>query len=378
MPIPLGEISDGQFSGFENRLTLFAKGSGKNKILSWSIWYEGHYIYMESGTLGGETVPHSEPVEEGLASRTLHEQIISRIKSRVNKKKDSGYLESLEAAKSGERRNALGYKMPAKCAAYSSPNSIFNAPMLTGIQHKLNGHHANVVNDGGKLVMYSSNGKIIDTVPEILEGLEIPLGHTVEGEIYCHGIQLQTISSWIKRRQKDSSKLKYVMYNIDTIGTYEKRYADLLSIKSNDRCKVNPCDFVSGDVNLDPLMERALRLQYEGLVLYLPDYEHLDGKRSKGMIKVKPRHFKNFRVDDEFLVIDIKSSKDGWAILVCQTEDGKKFRVSCHGDVPYKTMVLENKHKFIGGHVRCEFESYTKSRVPFHPVSLHWREKFDE
>ena len=96
------------------------------------------------------------------------------------------------------------------------------------------------------------------------------------------------------------------------------------------------------------------------------------------MIKVKPRHFKNFLVDDEFLVVDILPSKDNWARLVCETEEGKRFKVSCHGTIEYKTFVLERKDLYIGKHIRAEFESYTKAKVPFHGVALYWRDKFEE
>ena len=44
----------------------------------------------------------------------------------------------------------------------------------------------------------------------------------------------------------------------------------------------------------------------------------------------------------------------------------------------YKTHVLENKDKFIGKHIRVEFESWTKDKKPFHPVALEWREKHEE
>lgn len=362
----------------ENLRTLYAKGKGDDKILVWSIWSEGNKIFMEHGTLYGETVQSSEVVTHGLSTRTLEEQILSRINSRTNKKKDVGYVESLEAARENDRRNALGYKRPAKCQPYNEVDGRFRHYSYVGIQKKLNGHHACVVNDNGKLVMYSSNGKVIDTMPEVLEDIEIPVGSTIEGELYHHGAQLQTISSWVRRRQDGTHNLTYHIYDIDMHESYMERLDVLRSLKLNDRCVVLDTDFVYGEVNLEPLLKDAIEKKFEGLVLRLDGFPHEDGVRSKGLIKVKPRHFKKFRVDDEFLVVNIFSSADGWARLQCETEEGKKFIVSCHGDIPYKTSVLKDKGKYIGKHVRVEFESYTKDKVPFHPVALEWREKFDE
>jgi len=358
----------------ENFRELFCKDAG-GRIRFWSIWNEDNIIYMEHGQVDGESVCSDEIVDDGLAGRTLEEQVLSRIESRYNKKVDAGYVPDIRKAEKDERTNGLGFKRPAKCSAYNGSNGRFYAEGWTGIQKKLNGHHANVVNDNGTLKMYSSNGKIIDTMPELLEGLELPEDRTIEGELYCHGIPLQTISSWVKRRQPDSHRIEYHIYDICGTGRYQDRFSELQSMKMNDRCKVVHTDFVTGEFNLEPLLKSAIDNKFEGLVLRLDGFGHMAGRRTKALVKVKPRHFKNFRVDDEFLVVNIFSSKDGWARLQCETEEGKKFMVSCHGDIPYKTHVLEHKSNFIGKHIRCEFESYTKDKVPFHPVALEWREK---
>ena len=110
----------------------------------------------------------------------------------------------------------------------------------------------------------------------------------------------------------------------------------------------------------------------------MDNFKHEAGKRSKGLIKVKPMHFGEFVVDDEFLVVDIIPSKDGWAILVCETEEGKQFKVSCHGTFEYKKEVYENRDDYFGKHIRIEFAGLTKSKIPFHPVAICWREKHEE
>ena len=83
-------------------------------------------------------------------------------------------------------------------------------------------------------------------------------------------------------------------------------------------------------------------------------------------------------LDDEFLIVNIKESADGWAILVCETEHGIRFSISCHGTMEHKTKVLKNKDEYIGKHIRCEFEEYTLSKKPFHAVAIEFREKHHE
>lgn len=363
----------------ENEVRLYAKLKN-GQIRQWSIWSEKDYIYMDYGVLGGESVTDSEHVLVGLATRTLEEQIQSRINSRANKKIDSGYVYSLKDAKENVRTNALGYKRPSKCLPWNTAKKTFPYS-VTYIQRKLDGHHCNIVNDNGKLVAYSSNGKVIDTIHEILSSIEVPVGRTIEGELYHHGTPLQTISSWVKKRQENTKLLEYIIYDIDLKTCYSDRIKVLNSLKIIDSkyCKIHKTDLVIGKFNVLPLIKKEVHDGYEGLVMRPTGFAHADGTRSKGCIKVKPIHFEGeFAIDDEFLVVNILSSEDGWARLQCETEEGKKFMVSCHGNMGYKTYVLKNKNDFINKHVEIEFAGYTKSKIPQHPVAKRWREKFDE
>lgn len=359
-------------------ITLYKKDA-KAKIREWSIWSEDNIIYMEHGTIGGELTVNDETVDEGLQSRTLQQQIDSRINSRINKQKDKGYVDTIEQALKDNQLNGLGYPKPAKCIPYNGTDANFYAEGTTGIQNKLNGHHANIINDGGRLVMYSNGGKIIDTYPEALEGIDIPEGKVLEGELYKHGYALQTLSSWIRKRQPETLQLKFYIYDTNEQTDYQDRYKYLNGLKLNDRCEILHTTFFTGDINLEPLLKTSIEEQYEGKILRLQGYGHESGKRGKGLIKVKPRHFKNFRVDDEFLVVDIKlSTRAGICVLHCVTDLGKPFKMTCHGTAEYKEKVYEERDFFIGKHVNAEFESYTKAKIPFQPVALDWREKHEE
>lgn len=363
----------------ENKVELFSKCK-KGQIRRWSIWSEENDIFMDYGVLGGESITESENVPMGLATRTLEEQIRSRIDSRVNKKIDAGYVRSLEDAKNNVRTNSLGYNRPSKCKAW---NKVKNFP-YNGVhsQRKLDGHHCTIINDDGTYVAYSSNGKIIETIPEILESIVIPNGILLEGELYHHGTPLQTISSWVRRRQESTKLLKFYAYetNIPHVGYGERlRFMKNLKIKNKDLIEVHKTDFLIGKFDVLPLIKMEVEDGYEGLVLRPEDFPYASFERSNACVKVKPIHFKGeFAIDDEFLVVRILSSKDGWAILVCVTESGKEFRVSAPGTIEEKTHVLKNKDKYILKHVRVEFAGWTKAKKPQHPVAIEWREKFEE
>ena len=361
----------------ESKILYYKAANGGLRF--WKIWQDNGFLLMEYGVIGGTSIEESEPIPHGLGGRTQQEQLDSRMKSRINKKLDKGYVYSLEKARTGNPRNQLGFKKAAKCIAFNGKDGNVFYKGMTGIQMKLNGHHASVVNVDGKLTMYSNGGKVIDTMAHILDGLSVPVGRTIEGELYRHGLPLQTISSHVRRLQPDSKLIKFHIYDIDEQINYLDRYTILNLLFSKDKnVEVLQTTFVAGHFNLEPILKGAIDEKYEGLIFRLEGFGHEDGKRGKGLIKVKPRHFENFRVDDEFLVINIVPSKDGFARLVCQTENGKEFKVLVHGTHNYKALVLKEKEKYIGRHIRAEFECYTKAKIPNQPVAIEWREKHEE
>ena len=114
-----------------------------------------------------------------------------------------------------------------------------------------------------------------------------------------------------------------------------------------------------------------MRDGYEGLILR-PEgfgYEH---RRSKGLLKVKKR------MDEEFLVVNITRSVDGWAVLHCSTKDGKLFRASAPGTMLEKQQVARRKTEYIGRYVRIAYPELTSAGIPAQPVALNWRTKETE
>jgi DNA ligase-1 len=226
-----------------------------------------------------------------------------------------------------------------------------------------------VTRQNGKTFAYSRQGKIIDTIDHILEDMEIPEGVTLDGELYCHGESLQTISSWAKRLQENTKKLKYVVYDvIDTGSGYTDRFHWLKErpFYQENVVELSPTFRLTKEVGL--ALKTVKAMKYEGLILREPKKPYEPGRRSSSLIKVKSC------IDAEFPVVDIIPSADGWGILVCQMPNGNTFRVSAPGTIGMKTHTLEHKEDFIGRNVTVEFAEYTKDKVPFHCVATGWRE----
>jgi DNA ligase-1 len=342
-----------------------------NGVGTWDIQVVDWVIHITHATsMGGSRVSHTENVEKGLQSRSRREQILARVKSRINKQKDKGYVYTYKEALNPPT-NTLGFVQPM----LAKPVKQVKLPGSFYVQNKLDGHRCLITRHNGSMVAYSRQGKIIDTIDHILDELNavnIPEGEVLDGELYCHGESLQTIASWAKRKQANTSKLSYHVY--DWVASTEYRFRlEALSIAllkhDLEHTHLVHTQLVDGpDFNMKQELQRAIDDGYEGLILRTVVGNYEAGRRSKYLIKVKQME------DDEFKVVDIIASADGWGVLVMELPGGGTFRASAPGTVREKTEVLENMNKYMGRLVTVEYSQLTKDKVPFHPVAVRWRD----
>ena len=315
------------------------------------------------GQLGGEMQTHTESIVVNQSGRSLKEQMILQIKSRISRQKAKGYRDTEKEALAFINRNELNLYKPMLAQSHDKVKNINLDSLLR--QRKLDGHRMLVTNNGGQLVAYSRNGKIIDTLSHILDYIDIPEGLTLDGEVYFHGVPLQTVSSWCKRRQPATLKLDYHVYDLVSDEPFVSRLAKLRSLNLGPRVRL--VDTWKSSVPIHEDLDRVIGEGYEGLMLRQSNMPYGTGKRCKSLIKVKKL------LDDEFVVVDIHESSDGWAILECQIGD-KTFRTSAPGNMDEKREVLKNSGNYIGKLVTCEYFSLTKEGLPFHCSARRWRE----
>jgi len=352
-----------------NEKTLYR--NAKHGISKWTIYSIGAIIHMESESkLGDSPTRYTETVSHGKAGRSLEQQIKSRIDSRINSKRDHGYVDTMEQAKL-PLKNILGLHKPMLAVKWRDVAKKTKIETCY-VQPKLDGHRCLMTMEEGKVVAYSRGGRYINTVKHITSKLNIPEGVTLDGEIYKHGIPLQVVSSWAKRQQPESVILDYIVYDlVETHLDYEDRHEILKEIAAlNPHITICPTKFV-GDIpnyNLKEHLVSTIKGGYEGLMLR-PKYGLYEiGRRSKCLIKVKALE------DDEARVTGITASKDGWAVLHCKHRNGQIFKLSAPGTIADKTHVLKNIEKYVNKVVTYEYAQLTDDGKPFHAVALRWRE----
>lgn len=353
------------------KTTLYAiDNKGQTRV--WSVEECEDGIAIEHGTLNGSLQFKKEEIIEGLASRSLEEQVHSRAESRINKKMDAGYCKTLEEAQNKPRTNSLGFQKPMLASKFVDCKKIDYSDLF--VQYKYDGNRMLVRNENGENIAYTRNGKIIDTIPEIIEGMVIPEGVTIDGEIYCHGESLQTIVSWVKRRQANSLKLRYHAYDVMIDYNYSSRLDILNGMELGDFAEVVPTKryIQDSEESITNMLNEAIAKGYEGLILRQNDCVYETGKRSKSLIKVKKF------LDDEFKIIGVHLSKDGLPMLNLITEIGVEFKATMPGSMIDKDMHYRNRDNLIGKYCHLEYSQLTKDNKPFHPTATSILNSKDE
>jgi ATP-dependent DNA ligase len=347
-------------------ITLYCKDN-KGGVRSWSIeaTVDRTELIIAFGSVGGSIQHKVVPVILNQSGRSQSEQAQLEIASRVAKQRDRGYVDTLLEARQNRPSNALGLPKPMLAQPLDKVRGINFKECV--VQFKYDGHRCLVHNDGEKLIAYSRNGKEITSIDHILEGMVIPEGVTVDGELYCHRVPLQTISSWVKRKQKCTEDLVYIVYDVMLDLPYPSRRGILGTYSLGAHTVAAPSLQlnIDSETGLTTHLKNAIRAGYEGLIVRHSRAPYEDGKRSKSLVKVKAWE------DSSCLVVDINPSQDGWAILTCKFGN-HTFKCSASGSMDDKLNVLANKEKYIGKMVKVEYANLTMDGVPFHPIAVCW------
>jgi len=352
-----------------NEKTLYQKGAYGTKV--WQIWSEDRVIYIKANSQ-----VYTENVAKGLGGKSLQQQVAMRVDARVRNKLDSGFKEDItDIAKSN--LNQLGLPLPMLAKPYKDVKNTVDAHSCF-YQSKLNGHRCIITKQNGELLAYSRRGRWVHVINHILTELtDLPEGYFLDGELYKHGIALQTIASLVKRDYPlaETRTIEYHVYDAFRLdkpkAKFHQRMAfvdNLINGRNKIFVKAVPTRLVE-DTNMSiiEILERNLAAGFEGVILRPKDGVYGMGKRPVDLIKVKKF------MDAEFVCLDIIPSREGWGILILQAHNGLEFKCTAPGTVPDKINTLKHKELYIGRTVTCEFAEYTNKGIPFHNTALGWR-----
>jgi DNA ligase 1 len=319
------------------------------KINQWRVWTEGNKIFTQYGQM------------EGKLQTTVGTPCIA---TNVGRSNERNPIQQAEFEAEAMIKNQLRLKY-SRTIGEAQETRI--QPMLADngkkakilfpvyVQRKYDGLRCMRVQKDGNNIMMSRGNKVYD-VKHISEELKVMFPEEImtDGELYVHGVSLQTINSWVKRQQPNTLKIEYHIYDIPGTETWERRLQYLKSIKSNGgKVKIVETFVANSFQEIEKLHDQFILEGYEGAIIRLPNGLYEFGKRSKSLLK-----WKNFE-DKEFKIVGIKAGTGKMVecpIFACKNDINEEiFDVVPLGTMEERKLLFDNSNigkmmtvKFIG------------------------------
>ena len=224
---------------------------------------------------------------------------------------------------------------------------------------------------GGKDYNYSLQHiiKHPDVIKFFQENPEIIL----DGEIYVHGLSLQTISGLVRLETNVYDECKKLQYWIYDIVDPKMKFSDRLDVLEDvvtpafedSDAPIVMVEHVSceGWLQIKSLHDKYVAEGFEGVVIRNPDKPYGVNKRSNDMLKIK-----NYK-EAEFIITGISEGlRDEDMCFVCETEDGIEFKAKPMGSRELKQEYRENIDSIIGKMATVKYFYLSDDGTPLQPV----------
>ncbi len=239
-------------------------------------------------------------------------------------------------------------------------------------QPKLDGNRGNAVRQGKNIFLWTREGVAVTVLPELADDLLhlMPDEAKWDGEFYIHGVPLAKINSLLRRRQPDSAKIAFHLYDVVAPLRYSERVALLRKSITKDQGLVHVVETnrLRSEEELMKFQAECIEDEYEGAMLRHGSKPYETGKRSDSLLKVK-----TFQ-DGEFKIIGChagRGSHSDMAVFECETVTGSRFDVTAPGTHDEKRNCLKRKKDYIGKYMTVKYQCYTSTEepVPFQPIA---------
>ena len=359
--------------------TLYHKGSS-GAIYSWKVWTEGADICTEYGQMDGKKqsarkTAEAKNVDKSNAT-TPEEQAILEATSMWTHRVERKYRKTLDEANNDEiflpmLASEFEKRRGQKKEGHTYPCDV---------QPKLDGVRCLAYWDGEDVKLLSRGGKEYKC-PHIVSVLRNHLqpGMVLDGELYLHGVGFQTITSWVKRLQANTSKIQYHVYDCVLLderdADWPSRYASLHSFfheLSDQLAGIHLVDTYEAKTEAEILRihNQVVADGYEGAIVRMYDNsEYKFAYRSKRLLKVKSFN------DNEYEVVGYTSGKGRFsdcAVWVCKVGDNT-FQVVSKGTMEERKKMLENADQYVGQKLKVKYFELTDEGIPRFPVGVGFR-----
>lgn len=362
--------------------TLYYRGKS-GALYQWRIWAEGDTVLTEFGQVGGvlQVTPgkRCEPVNVGKANaRSAVEQAQAVAQSMHTFKLERKYrLDPQEA------EQALFLPM---LATPLDKVKLDNLSFPADLQPKLDGVRCLAYWDQDEIRLMSRSGKPY-TVPHIQQFLArlLPENTVLDGELYCHGVPCQTITSLVKRAQAGQTAIQYHVYDIP-----ESDGVDTLVWSDRKQALANILDGFTATASVQMVETKPVaslgeamaqerqwvEAGYEGAMIRLLDGTYEWGYRSRALLKLKTFE------DAEFIVTGAREGEGRMkdrVVWSCQNNDGSGTTFECQMacSMEDRAVYWQMAEQYIGRPLTVKFFGRTADGIPRFPVGKLFRSAED-
>jgi len=350
-----------------NKVTLYGLNkTGGKKV--WSILSENENLYIEHGRLGGKLQVKSEIITGkniGRSSETTgSQQAEVEVKSRIKKQINKGYRHSLDELKEL-------CILPMLASDYLKQGHRIKFPCYAS--RKLDGVRCLAIRHQDRVELKSRGGKEYEVghvKTSLMKCMEV--GEIWDGELYIHGKYLEEIVSAVKKPNKDTLDLWFVVFDVVNDEKFSNRIKDVVAIHGRTighQVDALTYDDVSDEERLKELHKLYVSEGYEGIMLRNYDGVYESGKRSADLQKRK-----DF-MDEEFEIIGVREDRNGNAVFEVYDTTAKATFTVTYGDFEQRKYQLNNPKEFIGKRLTVKYQCrYKDSKLPQFPCGVAIRD----
>jgi DNA ligase-1 len=361
--------------------TLYAKSkTGKDQV--WNIEVIGNVIRTSYGYKDGAITVNEKTVDKGKNigkknETTPEQQATAEARSLWDKKKTTGYAESMEASvvpqMGKQEMEHHGKILPMLAHEHGKRGKDIVFPCF--VQAKLDGVRC-IYNNG---VLTSRMGKeftALDHITGALAGCKLVL----DGELYSDTLTFQQFVGLVRKTKHNEAEkkllvqVKYWIYDCVNSQPFEGRLETLrqfFSTRHDDIVKLLPTEEAKTKEDLKRFHDKYVAEGAEGLIIRNKAGLYQLAARSADLQK-----YKEFK-DDEFEVTGFTEGEGldkGLVIWICKTKEGRTFNVRPRGTHAERAEFFKNGQTYVGKMLTVRFQELTGDGIPRFPVGIAFRD----
>jgi DNA ligase-1 len=246
------------------------------------------------------------------------------------------------------------------------------------VQPKLDGIRCLIYKEreSNQIIFQSRQNKLFEPFVHLLPDLEKIFEKDpsliLDGELYCHGLGFESITSMVRRskvRHPDVEKINYVTYDCVSKENYKSRMSKINMFILNHVFFIETIE-VTKMQEIEDSHAHYTDYGYEGIMIRADGpYKH---GRSKDLLK-----YKKFK-DSEYLVVghtEGTGAHASTAIFVCQSGSGpdKTFNVVMNGPLEKRREMLKHVDDYYGKYLTVKYQELSSDGIPRFPIGLGFR-----